>query len=59
MFSEMTVLYKNKFLSLFGRMQCCPNKGIYIRALSQELFSGLNETCKFKTEQITILWNVI
>ena len=40
-------------------MQCCPNKGIYIRALSQELFSGLNETCKFKTEQITILWNVI
>ena len=35
MFSEKADLYYNKFLFLFDRMQCCPNKRIYIRALSQ------------------------
>ena len=40
-------------------MQCNPNKRIYIRALSQELFLGLNETCKSNTEYQTVPWNVI
>ena len=35
MFSERTDLYQNKFFSLFGSMEYCPNKRIYIRALSQ------------------------
>ena len=35
MFSEKTDLYQSKFLFLFGRMQCCPNKRIEIKVLSQ------------------------
>ena len=35
MFSEKTDLYYIIFLFFFGRMQCCPNKRIYIRALFQ------------------------
>ena len=48
-----------KQISLFGRMQCCPNRGIYIIISSQELFVELNETCKSNTENLTIPWNVI
>ena len=34
-FLKRLIYIKKKFLSLFGWMQCCPNKRIYIRALSQ------------------------
>ena len=44
------LIYFKSFLSLFGRIQCCPNKRIYVGALSRELFLGYNETCKTNTK---------
>ena len=57
--SERTDLYQNKCVSLFGRMQCCPNKRIHIRALSQHSHKKRKDFCFLSLWSQNYFWDWI
>ena len=57
--SERTDLYQNKCVSLFGRMQCCPNKRIHIRPLSQHSHKKRKDFCFLSLWSQNYFWDWI